>query len=99
MILDASGARALIECKGADDGSTAPTRRLGSLDCDRRVSGSVVFPSLPSSGVGWRRVDHTLGPVVRDTDGRVLTPSNLPELMTVHPFPQIVASLPTFGTP
>lgn len=39
------------------------------------------------AGLGWRRTQDALGPVVRDTDGRVFTVQTLPEMMTVEPFP------------
>ena len=41
-------------------------------------------------GIGWARVNDTLGPVIRDTDGRVFTLANLPEMLTVAPFPTLV---------
>ncbi|HUE12587.1 MAG TPA: hypothetical protein VMR25_00360, partial [Planctomycetaceae bacterium] len=41
-------------------------------------------------GLGWTRVNDTLGPVVRDCDGRVFSVANLPELLTVAPFPSLV---------
>jgi hypothetical protein len=36
--------------------------------------------------LGWRRTADTLGPVVRDTDGRVFTIRTLEAMMTVEPF-------------
>lgn len=35
-------------------------------------------------------VNDTLGPVIRDTDGRVFSLSNLDEMLTVSPFPELV---------
>src|SRR5664279_5162174 len=35
---------------------------------------------------GWARVNDTLVPVVRDTDGRVFRLANLPQMLTVAPF-------------
>jgi hypothetical protein len=40
-------------------------------------------------GLGWLRVNDTLGPVVRDCDGRVFSVANLPDMMTVAPFPTL----------
>lgn len=40
-------------------------------------------------GLGWTRVNDTLGPVLRDCDGRVVTVANLAELLTVQPFPTL----------
>jgi len=45
-------------------------------------------------GIGWARVNDTLGPVIRDTDGRVFTLANLPEMLTVAPFPTLVGLAP-----
>lgn len=42
-------------------------------------------------GMAWTRVNDTLGPVVRDTDGRVFSLSNLDEMLTVSPFPDLVS--------
>lgn len=56
----------------------------------------VVSPSLAArqssnvTGLGWERVRDALGPVVRDTDGRVFTLSNLPQLVGVRPFSDLV---------
>jgi hypothetical protein len=36
-------------------------------------------------GLGWVRVSDTLGPVVRDCDGRVFSVSDLDEMLTVVP--------------
>ena len=41
-------------------------------------------------GLGWTRVNDTLGPVIRDCDGRVFTLTNLPEMVDVAPFPTLV---------
>jgi hypothetical protein len=37
-------------------------------------------------GLGWTRVNDTLGPVVLHCDGHVFSISNLQELLTVAPF-------------
>jgi hypothetical protein len=42
-------------------------------------------------GLGWTGVNDTLGPVVRDCDGRVFFVSNLPEMLTVPPFQMLLA--------
>jgi hypothetical protein len=89
FVFDANGQlRAMIECKGANDGGTARDKaarfaRLRELGTGQ--GGIPVFAVL--SGLGWRRVNDTLGPVVRETDGRVFTLANLAEMMTVVPFP------------
>jgi hypothetical protein len=41
-------------------------------------------------GIGWARVNDTLGPVIRDTDGRVFPVANLPEMLTIAPFPSLL---------
>jgi hypothetical protein len=39
--------------------------------------------------MGWARVNDTLGPVIRDTDGRVFTLATLPQMLGVAPFPSL----------
>jgi hypothetical protein len=43
---------------------------------------------------GWMRVNDTLGPVVRDCDGRVFSVSNLEEMLAVAPFSMLASWLP-----
>lgn len=82
--------RAMLECKGANDGGTA---RDKALRFDRLHAESVRLGGIPLlavlGGIGWARVNDTLGPVVRDTDGRVFTLANLPDMLTVAPFPSL----------
>ena len=83
--------RALIECKQANDGGTARDKaaRYRSLRQEAtRLGGVALFAVL--DGLGWKRVNDALGPVVRDTDGRVFTLETLPEMLTVEPFPALV---------
>jgi hypothetical protein len=80
--------RALLECKGASDGGTARDKasRFQSLRAEaKRVGGVPVFAVL--GGVGWRRTQDALGPVVRDTDGRTFTAATLSEMIETEPFP------------
>ena len=42
------------------------------------------------SGIGWTRINDALGPVVRDTDGRVFTLSTLTSMLEVAPFPSLL---------
>jgi hypothetical protein len=83
--------RAMLECKGANDGGTA---RDKALRFERLHAESVRLGGIPLiavlGGLGWTRVNDTLGPVVRDCDGRVFSVANLPELLTVAPFPSLV---------
>lgn len=82
--------KAMIECKGANDGGTARDKaaRFQRLRAEgTRLGGVPVFAVL--GGIGWARVNDTLGPVLRDTDGRVFTMETLPEMLTVSPFPQL----------
>lgn len=84
--------KALLECKGANDGGTARDKaaRFRALRAEAmRLGGVPVIAVL--GGIGWARVNDTLGPVVRDTDGRVFTLSNLPEMLTVSPFPSLTS--------
>lgn len=83
--------RAILECKAANDGGTARDKaaRFRSLHQEAvRLGGVPVFAVL--SGLGWTRVSDALGPVVRDTDGRVFTLPTLPEMLTAQPFPTLV---------
>lgn len=82
--------RALLECKGANDGGTA---RDKALRFERLRAESTRLGGIPLlavlGGIGWARVNDTLGPVIRDTDGRVFTLADLPEMLTVAPFPSL----------
>ncbi|HEV2450689.1 MAG TPA: hypothetical protein VGS62_02025 [Streptosporangiaceae bacterium] len=79
--------RAMLECKGANDGGTA---RDKALRFERLREESVRLGGIPLvavlGGLGWLRVNDTLGPVVRDCDGRVFSVSNLAEMLSVAPF-------------
>lgn len=91
VVHDASGTlRAILECKQANDGGTARDKaaRFGVLRAEAiRLGGIPVFAVL--AGLGWRRTADTLGPVIRDTDGRVFTIQTLPAITTVEPFPSM----------
>jgi hypothetical protein len=79
--------RAMLECKGANDGGTA---RDKALRFERLREESARLGGIPLlaviGGLGWLRVNDTLGPVVRDCDGRVFSVSNLAEMLTAAPF-------------
>lgn len=83
--------RAMLECKGTNNGGTA---RDKALRFERLREESVRLGGIPLlavlGGMGWARVNDTLGPVVRDTDGRVFTLATLPQMLTVAPFPSLV---------
>lgn len=93
--------RAILECKQVNDGGTARDKaaRFGALrDAATRLGGFPVFAIL--AGLGWRRTADALGPVVRDTDGRVFTVKTLADMMTVEPFPVLRSGAQrTDGTP
>jgi hypothetical protein len=83
--------RAILECKGANDGGTARDKaaRFRALRAEAaRLGGIPLFAVL--AGLGWTRTADALGPVVRDTDGRVFTIPTLPDMLTVQPFPTLV---------
>lgn len=94
VVFDASGTlRAMLECKLVNDGGTARDKahRFERLRTESiRLGGVPLFAVL--SGMGWARVNDTLGPVVRDTEGRVFTLSTLPEMLDVAPFPTLVGT-------
>lgn len=79
--------KAMLECKGANDGGTA---RDKALRFERLREESVRLGGVPLlavlGGLGWMRVNDTLGPVIRDCDGRVFSVGNLAEMLTVTPF-------------
>jgi hypothetical protein len=88
------GLRAILECKGANDGGTARDKaaRFRSLHAEAaRLGGVPVFAVL--AGLGWRRTADALGPVVRDTSGRVFTIPNIQEMLTVEPFHDLVGMM------
>ena len=85
--------RALLECKGANDGGTARDKaaRFRALRTEAaRLGGIPVFAVL--AGLGWTRTADALGPVVRDTDGRVFTIPTLQDILTVQPIPNLVGT-------
>ncbi len=82
--------KAILECKQANDGGTARDKaaRFTALRNESmRLGGVPVFAVL--AGLGWRRTMDTLGPVVRDTDGRVFTVQTIDQIMDVQPFPAL----------
>lgn len=99
VVFDANGTlRALLECKGANDGGTARDKaaRFRALRAEStRLGGVPLFAVL--AGLGWQRTNDALGPVVRDTDGRVFFLPNLREMVTVAPFPDLVGTAPPPG--
>lgn len=88
--------RAMLECKGTNNGGTARDKALRFRrlrDESVRLGGIPLLAVL--GGIGWARVNDTLGPVVRDTDGRVFTLATLPQMLTVAPFPSLVGAIST----
>jgi hypothetical protein len=95
VVFDKSGAlRAMLECKGTNNGGTARDKalRFATLRAEAiRLGGIPLFAVL--GGIGWARINDALGPVVRDTDGRVFTLTTLPSMLEVAPFPSLVGTL------
>lgn len=90
--------RALLEIKGANDGGTARDKaaRFRVLRAEaNRLGGVPLFAVL--GGTGWRRAQDALGPVIRDTDGRVFTVATLAEMLEVEPFPSLAGMVQAFG--
>ena len=84
---------AMLECKGANDGGTARDKalRFGKLKAESmRLGGIPVMAVL--GGIGWQRVNDTLGPVLADTDGRVFTMSTLQEMLRIAPVRQLIGT-------
>jgi hypothetical protein len=89
---DAGALRAMLECKATNNGGTARDKALRFerlRDESVRLGGVPLFAVL--GGMGWARVNDTLGPVVRDTDGRVFTLATLDDMLTAAPFPQLTS--------
>ncbi|WP_028227370.1 hypothetical protein [Paraburkholderia ferrariae] len=83
--------KAMLECKGTNNGGTARDKalRFRSLKAESvRLGGVPLFAVL--GGIGWARINDALGPVVRDTDGRVFTLSTLTSMLEVAPFPSLI---------
>lgn len=83
--------KAMLECKGTNNGGTA---RDKALRFNRLRDESVRLGGVPLiailGGIGWTRINDALGPVVRDTDGRVFTLSTLHSMLEVAPFPSLL---------
>lgn len=83
--------KAMLECKGTNNGGTA---RDKALRFTRLRNESVRLGGVPLiavlGGIGWTRINDALGPVVRDTDGRVFTLSTLSSMLEVAPFPSLL---------
>jgi hypothetical protein len=96
VVFDTSGSlKAMLECKGTNNGGTA---RDKALRFERLRDESIRLGGIPLiavlGGMGWARVNDALGPVVRDTEGRVFTLSTLPSMLEVAPFPSLVGTTP-----
>lgn len=95
VIFDDSGSlRGILECKLVNNGGTARDKALRFERLrreSRRLGGIPLFAVL--SGMGWTRVNDTLGPVVRDTEGRVFSLATLDEMLTVAPLPTLLNTL------
>ncbi|MGB7911407.1 MAG: hypothetical protein WCF59_04210 [Desulfobaccales bacterium] len=87
--------RAILECKGTNDGGTARDKALRFAKLrgeSNRLGGIPLIAVL--GGIGWARVNDALGPVIRDTDGRVFTLSTLSAMLEVAPFPSLIGLEP-----
>lgn len=85
--------KALLECKGTNDGGTARDKALRFArlkEESKRLGGVPLFAVL--GGIGWARINDALGPVVRDTDGRVFTLTTLESMLEVMPFPGLIGA-------
>ncbi|WP_428002318.1 hypothetical protein [Acidovorax sp.] len=86
--------KAMLECKGTNNGGTARDKamRFRSLKAESvRLGGIPLLAVL--GGIGWARINDALGPVVRDTDGRVFTLSTLNSMLEVAPFPSLLPAV------
>jgi hypothetical protein len=97
VVFDNAGSlKAMLECKGTNNGGTARDKALRFRTLREesiRLGGIPLFAVL--SGLGWTRLNDALGPVVRDTEGRVFTLSTLHSVLEVAPFPSLVGTANT----
>jgi len=96
VVFDTAGSlKAMLECKGTNNGGTA---RDKALRFERLRDESIRLGGIPLiavlGGMGWTRVNDALGPVIRDTEGRVFTLSTLHSMLEVAPFPSLVGTAP-----
>jgi hypothetical protein len=85
--------RAMLECKGTNNGGTARDKALRFARLREesiRLGGVPLYAVL--GGIGWARINDALGPVVRDTEGRVFTLATLNAMLEVAPFPALVGT-------
>lgn len=84
---------AILECKGTNDGGTARDKalRYRTLKAEAMRLGGIPLLAV-LGGIGWARINDALGPVVRDTDGRVFTPSTLHLMLEIAPFATFLRS-------
>lgn len=85
--------KAMLECKGTNNGGTARDKalRFNRLRAESARLGGIPLIAV-LSGIGWARINDALGPVVKDTDGRVFTLSTLNSMLEVAPFPSLLGS-------
>lgn len=86
--------KAMLECKGTNNGGTARDKalRFNGLRAESvRLGGIPLIAVL--GGIGWARINDALGPVVKDTDGRVFTLSTLSSMLEVAPFPGLLGMI------
>lgn len=92
VVFDSAGTlKAMLECKGTNNGGTARDKALRFRTLREesiRLGGIPLIAVL--GGMGWTRVNDALGPDVRDTEGRVFTLSTLHSMLEVAPFPSLV---------
>ena len=92
IVFDSVGnLKAMLECKGTNNGGTA---RDKALRFERLRDESIRLGGIPLiavlGGIGWARINDALGPVVRNTEGRVFTLSTLDSLLEVVPFTGLI---------
>ena len=85
--------KAMLECKGTNNGGTARDKalRFGRLREESIRLGGIPLVAV-LGGIGWARINDALGPVVRDTEGRVFTLSTLDSMLEVVPFAGLIGS-------
>ena len=90
---DSDTLRAILECKGTNNGGTARDKALRFARLREesiRLGGVPLIAVL--GGIGWARINDALGPVLRDTEGRVFTLATLASMLDVSPFPGLIGT-------
>jgi len=89
--------KAMLECKGTNNGGTARDKALRFRTLREesiRLGGVPLIAEL--GGLRWTRINGALGPVIRDTEGRVFTRATSNSMLEFAPLPSLVNTAPPY---